>query len=639
VATAAGAYGGAAIEAGALHNSGMDWLTLIRRCYRLAGEEPDLSGIRFHYRNADQLCRAWGARALTIGPEIYLRSDCPAPRTAAGLWLLAHEIAHVVQQQRGPVAAVPAGHGLLVSPGFGAGEDEADAAADSVLAGKPFDFGPPGRFTPAASGGAVPVIQRYMAWEHVLLGNLDPQAIMQLQPEARGATSATQLLIEQCALLDELGRNPRDGDVDKLRASYPGVPIMRLPGSGLILTAGELNVLPDYLSGPEAIITAPVEFLLPLVQAVRAQTYRHFQRMLGRRRVSRREWSALRYPDVRVLPDIRESIEVDGLGKQCQLPAPERYLSVLARNACHFAPFSWYRWQSSHLRARQLIAEASEAATDPDRQRLRCTAQLFAGYADHFLQDSFAAGHLVNKTMVMQWYVEWLTNSGSRLRDRELLSAMTCERQPDLHGPDLYCPYSEGYEPASLDPQTAVEAPTLDERIDLSGIRGRTSQERNLAYQSYLAMLGSSVAQLSASVVHDYFNRRSLVVASTAEGPGYRIWGDRLLLNGGAGTLAATHAAQASRQAIADLLETGETDITVRQIFESMPTHVEVRGTLVPLPQWHELEVSELCRQDLFGRPGTRLRRLLLSIASPSLGVPSADYRQSWAVPRRQTRA
>ena len=99
------------------------------------------------------------------------------------------------------------------------------------------------------------------------------------------------------------------------------------------------------------------------------------------------------------------------------------------------------------------------------------------------------------------------------------------------------------------------------------------------------------------------------------------------MLKGEAGLLAAAHCAQASRQAIDDLLETGETNITERQIFESMPTHVEVRGTLVPLPQWHELEVSPLCRQDLFpGRPGTRLRKLLLNIASPSLGVPSADY-------------
>ena len=138
-------------------------------------------------------------------------------------------------------------------------------------------------------------------------------------------------------------------------------------------------------------------------------------------------------------------------------------------------------------------------------------------------------------------------------------------------------------------------------------------------------MLGSSVIQLSASVVHDHFNRRSLVVASTADGPSYRTWGDHTMLGGGSGTLAAAQSAQASRHAIADLLRTGETDIT-RADIESMPAYVEVCGTLVPLRQWHDLELRRLCWRDLFRRPGTRLRKLLLNVASPGLGLPSADY-------------
>ena len=394
----------------------MEWIALLRRCYRLAGAEPDLLGIRIHCENTDRLCRAWGARAMTIGSDIYFRADSWNPGTPAGLWLLAHEVAHVVQQRRGPVLAIPAGHGSFVSPYYGADECEADAAADAVLAGRPFDFGPLCRAASNVSGSAVRVVQRYMAWEHILLGNLDSSAISQLQTGAWNSSgeAATQL-IQQCALLDELGRNPVDADVGRLRARYPGVQIVRLPDSGLILTTGELNVLPDYLSRPEAIIAAPVSFLLPLVQAVRAQSYRHIQRMMGRQRVSRREWSTLGYPTARALTDIREAIEIDGLGRKCRLPASERYLSVLARNACHFAPFSWYRWQSFHLLARQMIAEAREAA-GPQRQRLRCTAQVLAAYADHFLQDSFAAGHLVNKTLIMQWYVEWLTESGRRLQ-------------------------------------------------------------------------------------------------------------------------------------------------------------------------------------------------------------------------------
>ena len=68
------------------------------------------------------------------------------------------------------------------------------------------------------------------------------------------------------------------------------------------------------------------------------------------------------------------------------------------------------------------------------------------GYADHFLQDSFAAGHLVNKTLVMQWWVEFVNDDKRREErmypeggraplwpgelDRDVLAAMTTERQP-----------------------------------------------------------------------------------------------------------------------------------------------------------------------------------------------------------------
>ncbi len=80
---------------------------------------------------------------------------------------------------------------------------------------------------------------------------------------------------------------------------------------------------------------------------------------------------------------------------------------MLARNSGHFAPFSWYRWHAFHTAARALIGQ-SAAADGTEREALRCRARVYAGYADHFLQDSFAAGHLVNKTLVIQWYIEWL---------------------------------------------------------------------------------------------------------------------------------------------------------------------------------------------------------------------------------------
>ena len=54
--------------------------------------------------------------------------------------------------------------------------------------------------------------------------------------------------------------------------------------------------------------------------------------------------------------------------------------------------------------ARDLIAHS--LAAGQDREKLRTRARIYTGYADHFLQDSYAAGHLVNKTLVMQWYIE-----------------------------------------------------------------------------------------------------------------------------------------------------------------------------------------------------------------------------------------
>ena len=33
------------------------------------------------------------------------------------------------------------------------------------------------------------------------------------------------------------------------------------------------------------------------------------------------------------------------------------------------------------------------------------------GFGDHYLQDSFAAGHLMNKTLVMQWWTEYINSN------------------------------------------------------------------------------------------------------------------------------------------------------------------------------------------------------------------------------------
>jgi hypothetical protein len=287
--------------------------------------------------------------------------------------------------------------------------------------------------------------------------------------------------------------------------------------------------------------------------------------------------------------------------------------------------------------ARDMIQQAAGMQGE-ERDQLLTRGQLYAGYADHFLQDSFAAGHLINKTLIMQWYVEWLASSRIPVPDRRLLAAMTFEHQPLLHGPSYYSPEPGGTGPqlypkgngdphAATDPQTAIEAGTMTERIEASGVAGNTVAERRAAYAQYLAFLGSSVAQLAAGVVHGYFNKRSLIVASQAHGPRYRIWGDRTLFAGEAGAAQAAEAAHASRRAIAELLRHGETDISSRQIFDSFPRYVEANGRLLTLPEWHDTVLRQQCFEELFSLRSTQASRSFFTLASRSLGVPSEDYK------------
>jgi hypothetical protein len=67
----------------------------------------DLHGVRVHTNpDAAQLSRALGAQAFTHGADIYMGEGRYHPGTTDGKRLLAHELAHVVQQGAAPVPSV-----------------------------------------------------------------------------------------------------------------------------------------------------------------------------------------------------------------------------------------------------------------------------------------------------------------------------------------------------------------------------------------------------------------------------------------------------------------------------------------------------------------------------------------------------
>jgi hypothetical protein len=478
-----------------------------------------------------------------------------------------------------------------------------------------------------------------MAWEHSLLGDLDPALI-------QAAASGDGRPVERYrGLLGELGRAPRQVEEARLRGSHPGLDTVRLPRSGLVLTAGELNVLPDYLGRPEQIEAAPLRFIGPLIQSVRSWSIAELGRSAGHRALLPRLLpGSMRYPRLGPLAETAEISAVTMLGRRLEFAPRDWYASVLARNASHFAPFSWYRWHSFHLMARALIAR-SAAAHGEERQAVRRRARVYAGYADHFLQDSFAAGHLVNKTLVVQWYIEWLAAAGVSYPYRDVLDALTVARQPLLHGPGHYdraaarlgrMKAGQGDGTANgragavpgppWDPQDVADAPTMDDRVAASGVTGDTDAERRAAYAAYLAMLGSGTVQLAVKVAHEYLNKHSLVVSAGPDGPRFRLYGDHTLLASPEGALRTAQAAAASRQAITDLLRDGETPVDSWDIFDRFPDHVEQDGRMVSLPDWHRAGLRDLCFE-LFGQRSTRAVRIVMSSAFKQLGSPIEDGR------------
>jgi hypothetical protein len=96
--------------------------------------DHDFSHVRVRADSqAARSASAMNALAYTAGSNIVFGSGQFAPQSARGAKLLAHELAHVVQQDRHPLAQGIAAKG--VSESSDAAEREADGAAESVVGG------------------------------------------------------------------------------------------------------------------------------------------------------------------------------------------------------------------------------------------------------------------------------------------------------------------------------------------------------------------------------------------------------------------------------------------------------------------------------------------------------------------------
>lgn len=99
----------------------------------------DLSSVRVHTGAASaDAAAAVGAKAYTVGQDIHFGAGYYDPSSSDGQHLLAHEVAHTVQQSGGSATRQ---NKLQVSAPHDAAEHEADRAADAMTSGQSFQIG------------------------------------------------------------------------------------------------------------------------------------------------------------------------------------------------------------------------------------------------------------------------------------------------------------------------------------------------------------------------------------------------------------------------------------------------------------------------------------------------------------------
>ncbi|MDQ6720271.1 MAG: hypothetical protein M3003_05680 [Candidatus Dormibacteraeota bacterium] len=485
-------------------------------------------------------------------------------------------------------------------------------------------------------------MQRHDSFEHRLLGDATPSEMKALSGGLK-RDDRIHALKTELRRLELWMREPEKVTAADVEARWAEgqkagedkkfhVRVVTLP-NGLVLTYGELNTLPDYLANPEAIRNAPKDVLLPILQSVRQEGYNRLTDLLN-------ETLPFLTGDVRehaafdkAAPAAGQSYvlagkdELDQLNEVTKGLGKNKYQALVARNACHFAPFNWFRWREFHENAAAAAASAHALSRDrakkKEGEQKSQEAWLNNGYADHFLQDAFAAGHLINKTLVMQWFVEWVQEYNQNpahqddpliLENWDKLQKMTSGQQRRLAGGSLY----RGAK-SSTDPQTAEEQATREQRIDASGVQASAGVTKQQAYENYLAFLNSAAVQKASGSVHDEFNEKGLEVVS-GTGQAFKLYGDAHMLESSAGSEHASNAARASQAHIAELIATGTSSHSTQGIAASFPNKVRWQGEDLSLENWQPA-LRKYCFDHIFGPFVVSL----IDTFGPHMGTVSGD--------------
>ncbi len=494
-----------------------------------AGFGADFSGVRVHTGGeAAQLNRTVSAQAFTHGTDIYLGAGKSDLRSNEGQRLLAHELTHVLQQtgnslsSSSPVARPrvawrhPAVDRMIqrhsTHEHYLLGTFKPDQLADIPLireqvkkaeADKKVKIGPKWGVTVDEDKRreVIHLIEnemgRLLAWQH---------------------KSPTKQLEEQ---KDKFGA--QIGKVEKVDNEWQA-PYVELPTTGgkVICTYGELNTLADMFGTIEDLKKTSGEVVIRMLQGVRQRVYIKLYEILkeiGAEEFHKKEQTKMPEMEAKWLhPGTTFEGAVGFTGKEAtpigRAMAVKGYENVtkmggstgkyglpggagefteanasaaLARNACHFAPETWYTWRRYHNEARTKATQAyglnQSAAANRQRAQLLAPlpqapsgemrgpfsaaleagqiaaqkkallsqadqweekakglvneALLFAGFGDHYAQDAYAAGHLIDKTKIMQWFVGWLQKEGRAKQNADWAMIRTLVEQEMTSNPQM----------------------------------------------------------------------------------------------------------------------------------------------------------------------------------------------------------
>ncbi len=142
----------------------------------------DFSQVRIHTDDrAAESAQSLNAQAYTVGPDVVFGEGAYTPQSSTGQRLIAHELAHVVQQSSGPVAGSLMTQGVSVSQPSDTFEQAADQAADLAVSGSPAAAA-----AQAPAGAAAPSVQRKEDEEPEQLEGAAPGA-EELEDDEEGA--------------------------------------------------------------------------------------------------------------------------------------------------------------------------------------------------------------------------------------------------------------------------------------------------------------------------------------------------------------------------------------------------------------------------------------------------------------------